>query len=72
MVDGLALLHWRRNLGKSGQDLTLRNVLNAIRLCKPSFTKSHMYLDNIVSLENRIAYDFGRDRTTVQLCGCLT
>ena len=31
-IDGLPLLYWRRNLGKSGQDLTLSNVLNLIRL----------------------------------------
>ena len=72
MIDGLPLLHWRRNLGKSGQDSTLSNVLTTIRLCKPGFTKSHTTLDNIVSLGNRIAYDFGRDRTTAQLCSCLT
>ena len=33
-------------------------------------------LDNIVGLGNgiacEIAYDFGRDRTTAQLCSCLT
>ena len=45
-----------------GQDSTLRNMLNTIQLCKPGFTKSHTSLDNIVSLENRIAYDFGKDR----------
>ena len=39
MIDGLPLLYWRRNLGKSGQ------------ACE-------------------IAYDFGRDRTTAQLCSC--
>ena len=54
MVDGLPLLYWRRNLGKSGQDS----------------------LDNIVGVGNgiacEIAYDFGRDRTTAQLCSCLT
>ena len=54
MIDGLPLLYWRRNLGKSGQDS----------------------LDNIVGLGNgiacEIAYDFGRDRTTAQLCSCLT
>ena len=72
MIDGLPLLYWRRNLGKSGQDSMLRNMLNAIRLCNPRFTKSHTYLHNIVSLEKRIAYDFGRDRTTAQLCSCLT
>ena len=33
----------------------------------PGATKSHTPLDNIVSLGNRIAYDFGRDRTTAQL-----
>ena len=43
-----------------------RNMLNTIRLCKPGCTKSHTSLDNIVSLENRIAYDFGRDHTTAQ------
>ena len=72
MIDGLPLLYWRRNLGKSGQDSTLRNVLNTIRLCKPQFTKSPTTLDNRVGLGNRIAYDFGRDRTTAQLCSCLT
>ena len=55
MIDGLPLLYWRRNLGKSGQDSTLSNVLNTIRLCNPRVTKSHMSLDNIVSLGNRIA-----------------
>ena len=72
MIDGLPLLYWRRNLGKSGQDSTLRNMLNAMRLCKPGFTKSHTSLDNMVSLENGIAYDFGRDRMTAQLCSCLS
>ena len=72
MIDGLPLLYWRWNLGKSGQDSTLRNILNTIRHCKPGLTKSHTSLDNIVSLGNRIAYDFGRDRTTAQLCSCLT
>ena len=67
-IGGLPLLYWCRNLGKSGQDSTLSNVLNTIRLCKPGFTKSHMTLDNIVDLGNRTAYDFGRDRTTAQLC----
>ena len=56
------------------QDSTLRNVLNTIPLCKPGFTKSHTSLDDVVSLENgityKIAYDFTRDRTTVQLCSC--
>ena len=66
MIDGLPLLYWRRNLGKSEQDLTLSNVLNTIRLCNPGATKSHTPLDNTVSLGNRIAYDFGRDRTTVR------
>ena len=41
-----------------GQDSTLGNVLNAIRLCKPGFTKSHTTLSNIVDLGNRIEYDF--------------
>ena len=68
MNDGLPLLYWHRNLGKSGQDSTLGNVLNTIRLCKPGFTKSHMTLDSIVGLGNEIAYDFGRDRMTAQLC----
>ena len=72
MIHGLPLLYWRRNLGKSGQDLALSNVLNTIQLCKPEFTKSHATLDNIVGLGNRIAYDFGKDRTTAQLCSCLT
>ena len=76
MIDDLPLLYWHRNLGKSGQDSTLSNVLNTIRLCKPRFTKSHTTLDNIVGLGNGIAYeiacDFGRDRTTAQLCSCLT
>ena len=69
MIDGftIALL-----ASEFGQDSTLRNMLNTIRLCKPGFTKSHTSLDNIVSLENRIAYDFGRDCTTAQLCSCLT
>ena len=57
MIDGLPLLYWRRNLGKSGQDSTLRNMLSTIRLCKPGFAKSHMSLDNIVSLENGITYE---------------
>ena len=72
MIDGLPLLYWRRNLTKSGQDLTLSNVLNTIRLCKSGFTKSHTTLDNMVGLGNRIAYDFGRDCMTTQLCSCLT
>ena len=45
MIDGLQLLYWRWNLGKSGQDSTLRNMLNTIRLCKPGFTKSYTTLD---------------------------
>ena len=57
MIDGLPLLHWRWNLGKSGQDSILRNMLNIIRLCKPGFTKSHTSLDNVVSLENGIMYE---------------
>ena len=72
MIDGLPLLYWRRNLGKSGQDSTSSNMLNTIRFCNPRVTKFHTSLDNIVSLGNRIAYDFGRDRTTAQLCSCLT
>ena len=68
MIDGLTLLYWRRNLGKSGQDSTSSNMLNTILLCSPVATKSHTSLDNIVSLRNRIAYDFGRDRMTAQLC----
>ena len=60
------------DLGKSGQDLILTDVLNTIRLCNPGVTKSHMTLDCIVGLGNRIAYDFGRDRMTAQLCSCLT
>ena len=72
MIDGLPLLYWRWNLGKSGQDSTLGNVLNTIQLCKPGFTKSRTTLGNIVDLGKRIAYDFGRDRTTAQLCSCLT
>ena len=72
MIHGLTLLYWRRNLGKSGQDSTLRNMLNAydFGLCKPGFTKSHTPLDNIVSLGNRIAYDFRRDLRTAQVCSC--
>ena len=56
------------------QDSTLRNILNSYDFVNPGFTKSHRSLDNVVSLENRIAYeilyDFRRDRTTVQLCSC--
>ena len=59
MIDGLPLLYWRQNLGKSGQDSTSSNMINTIRLCSPKATKSHMSLDNIVSLGNRIAYDLG-------------
>ena len=59
MIDGftIALLTLLTclNLGKSGQGPTLGNVANTIRL-----------LDGIVGLGNRIAYDFGRDRTTAQ------
>ena len=29
MIDGLPLIYWRQNLGKSGQDSTLRSMLNA-------------------------------------------
>ena len=47
------------DLGKSGQDSTSSNMINTIRLCSPGATKSHMSLDNMVSLGNRIAYDFG-------------
>ena len=72
MIDGLPLLYCCRNLGKSGHDSTLSNVLNTIRLCKPGFTKSHMTLDSIVGLGNEIAYNFGRDHMTAQLCSCLT
>ena len=35
MIDGLPLLYWRRDLGKSGQDSTLRNVLNAYDFVNP-------------------------------------
>ena len=35
MIDGLPLLYWRRNLGKSGQDSTLRNMLNAYNFVNP-------------------------------------
>ena len=35
MIDGLGLLYWRRNLGKSGQDSTLRNMLNAYHFVNP-------------------------------------
>ena len=54
MIDGftIALL-----TSEFGQDSTLRNMLNTIRLCKPGFTQSHKSLDNIVSLENRITYE---------------
>ena len=50
MIDGLPLLYWRRNLGKSGQDSILNNVLNTMRLCSPGLTKSHVTLDSIVGL----------------------
>ena len=54
MNNGLPLLYWCRNLGKSGQGS----------------------LDNIVGLGNgnafEIAYHFGRDCMTAQLCSCLT
>ena len=54
IINGLPLLYWCRNLGKSGQNS----------------------LDNTVGLGNRIAckiaYDFGRDRKTAQLCSSLT
>ena len=53
------MVYWRQNLGKSGQDPMLGKMLNAIRLCKPGFTKSHRYLDNIVSLENRLHTTLG-------------
>ena len=43
MIDGLPLLYWRLNLGKSGQSLDYEN---------------HVH--------------FRRDRTTAQLCSCLT
>ena len=46
------------NLGKSGQDSTLGNVLNTVQLCKPGFTKTHTTLGNIVNLGNGAAYDF--------------
>ena len=36
------------------------------------YAKYHTTLDSIVGLGNEIAYDFGRDRTTAQLCNyCL-
>ena len=35
MIEGLPLLYWHWNLGKSGQDSTSSNVLNTIRLCSP-------------------------------------
>ena len=31
-IDGLPLLYWLLNLGKSGQDPTLGNMLNTIQL----------------------------------------
>ena len=68
MIDGLLASEFGQVWARSN----FGNMLNAIRLCKPGFTKSHTYLDNIVTLENRIAYDFGRDRMTAQLCSCLT
>ena len=45
----------------------LENSAKCIPLCKPQFTKCHTSLDNIVSLGNRIAYDFRRDLRTAQL-----
>ena len=35
MIDGLPLLYWRRNLGKSGQDSTSSDMINTIQLCSP-------------------------------------
>ena len=45
MIDGFTIALLTTELGKSGQDSTLRNMLNTIRLCKPRFTKSHRSLD---------------------------
>ena len=55
MIYGLPLLYWRRNLGKSGQDLTLNNVLNTIGLWIILWTletESHTTLGEIALLHN--------------------
>ena len=66
MIDGFTI-----DLLASKFGFNIEKYAKYIRLCEPGFTKSLTSLDNIVSLENRIAYDFGRDRMTAQLCSCL-
>ena len=73
MMDGLPLLYWRRNLGKSVQS---RDFKNRIRLQERSYdctimqlqTKDQLMMDNAVI--TKIAYDLRRDLTTAQLCSC--
>ena len=67
MIDGLPLLYWHRNLGKSGQS---RDCKNRIRLQERSYdcTKDQLMMDNAGI--TKIAYDLRRDLTTAQLCSC--
>ena len=59
MIDGLPLLYWHQ----FGQVWARFNIEQC--------AKYHTTLDNIVGIGNRITYNFGRDRTTAQLCSCL-
>ena len=56
MIDGftIALLAL-----EFGQDSTSSNMIGTIQLCIPGFTKSHTYLDNIVSLETELHTTLG-------------
>ena len=73
MIDGLLLLYWRQNLGKSGQS---RDYKNLIGLQERSYdctivqlqTKDQLMMDNAGI--TKIAYDLRRDLTTAQLCSC--
>ena len=56
MIDGFTIALLTSEFGKVWT--TLGNMLNTIRVCKAGFTKSHMTLDSIEGLGNRIAYDF--------------
>ena len=77
MMD-LPLLYWRRNLGKSGQSWDYKNRVRTLgemaRLhnCavagKGSIDEYYRDLDKAGI--TKIAYDFGRYRTTAQLCSC--
>ena len=73
MIDGLPLLYWCQNLGKSGQS---RDCKNCIRLQERSYdctivqlqTKDQLMMDNAGI--TKMAYDLRRDLMTAQLCSC--